>query len=373
MPIQVNIPDRPPFKLADKPVRYVLEGVPRVGYFERGENQGLCSFPACLRAYLRYCGEYYPYSFLMGVSRAAFRLLWKPGWHPDNVDILVMAHDVYEPVRRAFYSVGYSYRLIDQEEAHCSEGGLCKRIVSNLLECKRPVLAFGVIGPPECCLITGYDDHGAVLIGWNYFQDFPEFNRDVEYEESGYFRKRDWYEHTIALLLIGERTMQSAPGDAWRKALCWASKIVRAPMVRGRYNGLNAYSAWAQMLLRDEEFIVDSSDLLRERMAAHDDAMVTVAEGRWCAAQFLRAIAQEQPIIAGKLLAAAGCYEAEHDLMWQGWQLIGGIGRDEEKTQRLAEPGLRRQLAQIVLQAQAKDRQAIEQIEQALDPLGGRR
>jgi hypothetical protein len=31
-------------------------------------------------------------------------------------------------------------------------------------------LAFGIIGPPECCIVTGCDEHGNVLIGWNYFQ-----------------------------------------------------------------------------------------------------------------------------------------------------------------------------------------------------------
>lgn len=39
------------------------------------------------------------------------------------------------------------------------------------IDAGRPVLAFGVYGPPECCVVTGYDQDGATLIGWNYHQD----------------------------------------------------------------------------------------------------------------------------------------------------------------------------------------------------------
>ena len=36
------------------------------------------------------------------------------------------------------------------------------------------VIAIGVLGPEEPCLITGFDEDGKVLIGWNFFQDSPD-------------------------------------------------------------------------------------------------------------------------------------------------------------------------------------------------------
>lgn len=37
-----------------------------------------------------------------------------------------------------------------------------------------PVIAIGVVGPPEPCIVAGYDKGGEVLIGWSFFQDRPE-------------------------------------------------------------------------------------------------------------------------------------------------------------------------------------------------------
>ena len=38
-----------------------------------------------------------------------------------------------------------------------------RRRIKSEVDNGRPVLAFGVISPPECCLITGYDDDGRFL------------------------------------------------------------------------------------------------------------------------------------------------------------------------------------------------------------------
>lgn len=40
---------------------------------------------------------------------------------------------------------------------------------------------------PQPALITSYDEGGGVLIGWSFFQDFPDFNAGLEFEPSGQF------------------------------------------------------------------------------------------------------------------------------------------------------------------------------------------
>jgi len=62
-----------------------------------------------------------------------------------------------------------------------------KKIIESIDQ-NVPVLAFGVIGPPECCIITGNDESGEVIIGWNYFQ-----NEHDDFEPTGQFRKGNWY------------------------------------------------------------------------------------------------------------------------------------------------------------------------------------
>lgn len=368
-----------------EPARVVLKGVRRVGFGVLEENQDVesCPFPSCLSACLEFLGEDYGYStvvvegstwrennlyiYLLGTSGAAFRLSWKPGWHLDNVEIVYMSDDPFAPFDRAFEAVGYGYEVIFREEGRDNEAHFRQRIVESIRDRGRPVLGFGVVGPPECCIIAGYDEHGNVLIGWSFFQNFPEFNAGVEFEPSGYFRKRDWFKDTQSPIIIGEKRERPPLSEIYRKALKWALQVVRTPVTFGdRHNGLAAYAAWADHLLRDDDFPADDMAVLRERHMVHNDAVGTVAEGRWYAAQFLRQVAEHEPVMAEGLLAAAACYKAEHDLMWQIWGLVGGIGFADEHVKKLAEPTVRRQIAPIILQARDKDAEAAGHIERAL-------
>jgi hypothetical protein len=68
--------------------------------------------------------------------------------------------------------------------------------------------------------------------------------------------------------------------------------------------------------------------------------------------------------LSAELLAAALCYVAEHDLMWEARGLVGGIGRDEETARKLAEPGVRRAIVSIIQQSRDKDIEASGCLEQ---------
>ncbi|MFA4987523.1 MAG: hypothetical protein WC712_13150, partial [Candidatus Brocadiia bacterium] len=102
------------------PKRVVLEGVPKVQfglYDEIVQGVPLC---ACIRACLEYMGDDlgfesargYPredvYVYLMGMTGAAFRLDWKPGWHGDNVASWLLGSDPADIFTRAFAAAGYN-------------------------------------------------------------------------------------------------------------------------------------------------------------------------------------------------------------------------------------------------------------------------
>jgi len=146
--------------------------------------------------------------------------------------------------------------------------------------------------------------------------------------------------------------------------------VARTPVVERsggqRRNGLAAYAAWADHLLRDDDFPQDDLTVLRQRHMVHDDAVGTVAEGRWYGSLFLARVAEEIPSMAAELLAAASCYASEHDLMWEIWNLVGGIGRSDSQVEKFAEPDVRRQIAPIILQARDRDAEAADHIERAL-------
>ena len=358
-----------PVSTATSP-RLVLEGVPRIAFEEHDGKVELTPFPSSLKACLEFIGQPCAYHYLMGTTGAAFRLSWRPGWHFDNVDIKFMSNDPAAPFRRAFAAVGRAYEFIAPEGGH-TEAIVRERIVASLKD-GRPVLGLGVVGPPEACIITGYDEGGDVLIGWSFFQQMPEFLAGVEFEPSGYFRKRSWFAALEGLIVINEHLERPALGMIYRDALRWALQVVRTPNVNAyghaRANGLAAYDAWADQLLDDADFPACDIGVLRQRFLLHDDTtMGQVGEGRWNAALFLKDVAAHEPAMREDLLAAAACYEAEHDLMWRIWDLEHARSPDlDVKARTLSEPDVRRAIVTVIRAARARDAEAADHIERAL-------
>jgi hypothetical protein len=369
------------------PNRVVLEGVPRVSFYEGGPG---CPedipFPSVMRALMEYfcegdfgcrsrqalqpgCKTTCSYSFFIGVSGVASFLSWKPGWEGDNVEIMVMSDDPAAPFDRAFQAVGYEYQVVSVEEGRDNEAVFRQRIMESI-QAGRPVLAFGPIGPPESAIITGYDEGGAVLIGWSFFQSIPDFNEGVEFEPSGQFRKRNWFNYPpgFSFIVIGQKVQRPPLPEAYRRALEWMLQVTRTPVTFGdRHNGLAAYTAWAEHLQHDEDFPDDEAALC-QRHDVHNSAVSMVAEARWYGSQFL--IQASDPDIlhfrmTGDLLHTAACYAAEHDLMWKLWDLAGGNG-NPDAYRYFADPAVRRQMVPIIRQAQEQDAQAAEHIARAL-------
>jgi hypothetical protein len=139
---------------------------------------------------------------------------------------------------------------------------------------------------------------------------------------------------------------------------------------RDRANGLAAYEAWAEHLLRDEDFPLGDGTILRQRYDIHNAAVGTVAEARWYGSQFLTGMADHvdtyiQRDMIEDLLHAAALYAGEHELMWKLWDLAGGIGNTEAYL-RLADAAVRREMVPIIHQARDKDAKAADHIERAL-------
>jgi len=380
-----------PGKEFNERVRRVLEKVPVVSFelHQKKEKSGLrrcpesIPFPSCLRSYLEYIGDDMgfkkitvhdrdwrldtTYVFLMGTTGAAFRLSWKPGWYLGNPSLTLISEDPLAPYKRGLESVGYTYEIIQKEE-DTPENHFRKRIVESIQERGCPVIANGVVGPPVDCLITGFDEGGEVLIGWSYFQMAKEFSVDLEYEPSGYFRKRNWFKDTYRLILIGEKTMPPPLEDIYKDALRWALKIVRTLLVQGNCeSGLAAYQTWARAIVQDGEFTDKMVKELHHRYHVHMDATGMIAEGRWYAFQFLQKIIQDVSCPKEDLSQAAKCYDQEHSLMWKAWGLVGGPGASVKKAKMFKDPEIREKTAEIILQAREQDEKAADCLERALE------
>jgi|GEM_PF-3047543 len=347
----------------DGPARVVLEGVPRIGWGTGTAVGSVTTFPMSLWACMEFMGESYPVEYVFATSGAAFRLFWKPNWYADNVGI-EWTEDPRESYLHALEALGYESEYISKEEDRDNASYFRRRIIESIRDKGRPVIAQGVIGPPEWCIIAGYDEYGEILMGWNYFQGGP----GAELEPSGYFCKRNWFEDTHNLVIIGEKQELPPLGERYQETLQFATQIVRTPVTRDRPSGLAAYTAWAEALLRDEDFPAGDVAIARQHLQSHDENMNVVGEGRWCAWRFLRQAAEDMPAISDDLMEAAKCYEAEYMLMCQGWNLMGGLGSySQDQGVKFADPTIRRQISSLILQARGKDEEAVRHIERALE------
>jgi hypothetical protein len=363
--------------------RLVLKDVQKVDYTPKDGRYEFTPFPSCLKSCLVYLGDPSTYEYLTATSGAAFRLMWhSKKWEGGNVDLFIMAEHQEEPIHRAFESVGYSYELIlndqwredpemvDSFHSAKKEGKeyIRKRIITSINENNLPVLCFGVIGPPECCIITGYDNNGEVLIGWNFFQDIPEFNANIEFESSGYFRQPNWFDKTLGSIFIGKKIDRPPTKEIYRKALEWAVEVIRKPKVRDFHNGLASYSVWAEKLQQEEEFPQDDLRALAERKMVHYDAMTMVSE-RSNGAKFLKQIATHESfqLVKDDLLAASTCFETEVSCMAEWWKIVGQIWDDElAQIKKVGDPKVRKKFVPFVLKARENDEKAAEYIEKAL-------
>jgi len=367
------------------PMRSALEGVERIHFYEGG---GRCpediTFPSVMRTVMEYLGEnlgckhHRPlekswglgcsYSYFIGVSGLAFALNWEPGWGEGPYNLMGnLPGGRPEMFRRTFQAVGYDCQYLPASDG---EAALREAIKASISLRKRPVISFGIVGPPEAVIITGYDEDGDVLLGWSFFQDMPEFSQGLEFEPNGYFRKRGWFPDTPGVLLVGDKGPVPDQGEIFLDALRWGIAIARTGGSGTVATGLAAYDAWAEALQQDEYFPAGNEAVLRERHGMHEMAVGQVAEARWYGSQWLihtfeKVAEQSMTRTAEPLLKAAGCLAGEHELMWRVWDLAGGIG-NPDGWRKFAEPEVRAQMAPVIQASRARCAEAIALIEEAL-------
>ncbi|MBI5831171.1 MAG: hypothetical protein HZB16_02540 [Armatimonadetes bacterium] len=361
--------------------RRVIEGVRQVGFYPDLGCQGCpedMPFPSALAACLEYLGEDRqagPFqsgqvfdhggltAHLMAVSGNSFQLCWQPGWHMDNVSLPHLTEDPDEPYRRALWAVGRPNMLV-KRAADRDNAALFRRAVTESIDHGVPLLGFGVVGPPDASIITGYDDGGEVVIGWSHFQAWADATPGLAFEPDGQYRRRGWHDACEMLLLLGRAVPRPPLDEVVRETLRHAVAIMGR--VSSRPVGLAAYRAWADQLRGATDVSSDDMLTLRGQFAVHDDAVGTIAETRWYAGQWLQRVLADGIGPAAPLTAAAACFDRQHDLMWRAWGLVGGNGRDDAKALAFADPAVRDALAEVIEQARDEEAAAGGHLRDAL-------
>jgi len=348
----------------------VLYGVPKIYYGRKeGELMQGTPFPMCLQSVLNYMGQNISYAELMAYSGAAFRMRFDVnGWNFAAVDIRVTYENHWRPFELAFKGAGRRFKISENPNAPKS---IIKSDAINLIkseiDCGRPVIALGVIGPPEACIVTGYRDNGETLLGWSLFQGdgggVDEFSGGCQIDESGYFIKSNWWDSTNAIISVGEEIGTLTPDkDVLENALMLMTKEGIATYGDTKvnfYGGQSAYESWAKALEDDASFVDD--ERIKEIGWCQGDAETMLGEGRSFASSYMCMLAQRHPDVATEMKDCARLLGAASECVLKMWEARGDKGlRDRQ---------VRHDIAAVIRQAARYEKEACVIMRQIIDKL----
>lgn len=293
----------------------------RVGFYgNTGEGnrspEDFC-LPACMTSLTQFLGSNDPiyttydkqgraytkrsaYDAYLAATGIGFGLLFSPSLDMGSMDFtLANPHD--ETIRRAFRWAGYGEEILPKKAF--SHEAIWEKIKASI-DKDVPALAFGIIGPPECLIITGYDDADGALIGWSHFQQ----DSSVPTEPNGMFHVVNWYDPLWKAVIVGEKAGRSLMVD---EIVRNGTTIMKQKESNGFLAGSAAYEAWISMIL-DSGNVDDET--LNARYEYHRSMVGNLAEARAYCGGFLEEHGYAE---------AGECFKRIHDLCWKVWGVVG--------------------------------------------------
>lgn len=345
----------------------ILYGVPKVYY---GAYGGVTPYPICVKACANYLGREVSYARVLTECGGAFRLTWNTRqWDGGNVAIVHAFEDPWQVYRLGMASAGYGCEVLERAAGDMSAEGKQAFLdfLKPRLEAGMPVIALGVVGPPEASIIAGYRRAGAELLGWSFFQEGPEQGGSVSLEENGYFATDAWWENPMTLALLGMEEIQGE-GMPLSEVLRTGAEVLRGRQAGDYAKGLAAYPAWKSMLLDDAQFPAGGIlPVLMERLYCHGDAMDSLADGRHHAAEYLHGAAEGHPERRDMLQQAAGHFAEVPKRIEEMARILGGWERGEAQLERMMRTETRQALARQIEAAEQADTMALACLEACIE------
>lgn len=340
---------QPTYGAEEKPVhqkRNVILGLRKVDWSDVTKQN---EFISCVISAMEHLGKKYNYDDLVCVSGCAFRAcctsnqnLHPSSYHVTN-DVAIIPH--------TFKMLGYSFTLHKRSDYETD-----KKLIMDSIDKGIPVLTFhGVANWSECCIISGYDDDGAVLLGYSSFCDYTNGARD-----SGYFRFSDWHDGWFEqgngkILIIGEPTKLLSKEDITKESLKIAVKLIRGTTSESKdwVMGYAGHTRYAELLCKD----TDDWDMLYTAIATN---LGTLYRDKAYVPPFLREAKKVLKNKADVLEECAKIYDQISDLTREMIKLIPdnlSLGKG------VLDKELRKQYAQRVYKIRDLEKQAADLLE----------
>ncbi|UCD73526.1 MAG: hypothetical protein JSW01_02460 [Candidatus Bathyarchaeota archaeon] len=245
----------------------VLTDVPRIGWGKGIE----CTFIGALDAALRFLGESVDYVYLMGISGAAFRLLFhQPEWCPSSPDAAL--NEAYP--RQVMKSVGYGGRFFSKEKKSREE---MIQIIHGEIDKGRPVVAIDLVRHPDWGIITGYKDN--VLFCRTYY------DKSEEYSVA---------ENLPFLIFTFEKvSLPLRRFDAILGSFRLSVDLAYKENIDDYTNGIAAYDAWIEDLKKDRWFDKMDKDTFKFHWHVNGWTYDSLYDARLAAVRYLQRIETE--------------------------------------------------------------------------------
>ena len=213
--------------------------IPDLTKVDWSDTQRQNEFVGSVVSALNGLGEKLDYDYVCAVSGSAFRTSFSvEGWNHGNYNV------VNAPI-----TIDHTFKMLGYEISHHTRGdyGSAGKLIMDSIDRGVPVVTLeGVISHSDACVISGYDDDGRVLLGYNPFMYIKDEHPEAP-DETGYFRKTDWRGH---ILIIEGKCEKPDKQTVLARTLKLVSRLIgEESLVPGQHNGLAAHRAFANALL----------------------------------------------------------------------------------------------------------------------------
>lgn len=287
------------------------------------------AFPACMTSLMEHIGEDARwktihahgrewtkrrlYDDFLAATGMSFGLLWHKDNCPSCMD-LTQVNDHNKTITLAFDYAGYDSMTVERTDSNLDK---MKQTITSSIDSGYPVLAFGIIGPPECAIVCGYDCNGDTLFGWSHFQSY----RPEDCYDNGMFRVTDWHKNTWKIVLCKDKKGHE---DDLKSIIQRGCAIMEARELSGYYAGTAAYAKWIGYV-KNPAYEAVSDEELRGIYWLHRALVGNHAEARCYLGDFLRERARGDE----HLEKAAQCCGDIHDTCWEVWNTAGGFNAED--------------------------------------------
>ena len=223
--------------------RNVIPNLPKVDWSDtQRQNEFVNSVVSALSG----LGEKLDYDYVCAVSGSAFRTSFsRSGWNHGNYHVINAPITIEHTFRMLGYTVSRHVRSDYESDS---------KLVTDSIDRGVPVITLeGVVDCADACVIAGYDNDGATLLGWNPFM-YVEHDHQEADDPTGYFRKSNWHDGFFAgggqILTIEGKSDQPSKDTVLAETLKLASRLIKEEdLAPGQHNGLAAHKAFADALL----------------------------------------------------------------------------------------------------------------------------